>query len=188
MIRQHLGVMYDSLYLNPKFKPIKIVELEKEMHPTFNQTLFDQMVSDLNIDLFKPFKYQSLSMKRKFDVALSLSLGKDIIFLDEPFNGVDPVYKKIITQYIQKYMEDENHTVIISSHQVIDLEKIADYILILDQGEVLVFEEKETLLDGYKGLNHPFKKGTQEGLDNLGSKHIRATLEEVFIHLVGGDL
>ncbi len=146
-IRNQLGVMYDSLYLNIKLKPLKLLSLTKSMTPSFDDALFEEMVDTLDIDLHKPLKAQSLGMKRKFDFALTLASGKDILLLDEPFNGIDPIYKKRIIAYIQTYLENESHTVIVSSHQVSDLEKIADYIMVLDHGKIITFDDKETLME-----------------------------------------
>lgn len=161
--------MYDSMFLNPKHSPIKLLNLIKAMSPDFNEVLFNQMVSDLDIELNKPLKHQSLGMKRKFDFALTLSSNKNLILLDEPFNGIDPVYKKIIIHYIQTYLEDESKTVMISSHHVLDLEKIADYIMIIDQGKVLAFNDKESLMENAQ----------------ISKFNPKLSLEDVFVEMVG---
>lgn len=168
-IRNQLSVVYDSVIINPKVKPIKLLNLTKSMTSSFDDVLFEDMVKNLDIDLQKPFKDQSLGMKGKINFALSLASNKDILLLDEPFNGIDPVYKKKIVQYIQGYLESESHTVIISSHHVGDLERIADHIMILNEGQVIAFDDKETLIESMqKTMTSP-----------------SASLEDIFIHLIG---
>lgn len=168
-IRESIAVMYDSMYLNPKFSPTKLLNLVKVMNPHFNDSLFNEMVKELDLDLNKPIKNQSLGMKRKLDFAFTLSSNRKILLLDEPFNGIDPVYKKKMVTYIQTYLESEENTVLLSSHQVGDLEKIADYIMIIDEGKLIAFNDKETLLETSQktSLNKTY------------------SLEDLFVEMVG---
>lgn len=187
-IRESMAVMYDSAYLNPNLKPWKLKALEEALIPTFDAALFNALSDALGLDLEKRIRNQSLGMKRKLDFALALARNPQLLLLDEPFNGIDPVAKKTLIHWIQAYMEDESHTVIISSHQVDDLEKIADYIMIIDHGKIVVFEDKETLLESYGYLTDETQAGphtiTEIPADFKGTKR-PASLEDIFIHLVG---
>ena len=85
----------------------------------------------------------------KLSIAAALSHQTKLLIMDEATSGLDPVVRNEILDIFQEFIQEEDHTVFISSHITSDIERIADYILLIHKGRVLLFEEKDTLLYEY---------------------------------------
>ena len=92
-------------------------------------------------------------MVMKFSLAVALSHGARLLVLDEATSGLDPIVRDDILDMLYDFIQDEDHSVFLSSHITGDLEKIADYITFIHQGKLLMTGEKDSLLDTY-GLYH----------------------------------
>jgi len=201
-IRMAMSVMYDRFGGNQYIKGRLLRKIYLQSHPKFDVEMFDDLIQKYGINLKKKLMNLSFGMQKKLMLILTLSLHPKILLLDEPLIGIDPIDKQEFIRLIQNYMENEQHTIILSSHQVDDLQKIADYILFINEGEIVLFEEKETLLEEYKMLILPKEDQRVELMINptptslgiqglihardgkeLGDKVKRASLEQIFIHL-----
>ena len=85
----------------------------------------------------------------KLGLALAMSHGAEILILDEPTSGLDPVVRDDFLDILLDFIQDEDHTVLISSHILSDLEKIADYIAFIHKGQLIFNEEKDGLSEKY---------------------------------------
>lgn len=92
----------------------------------------------------------STGMKAKCALAAALSHGADTLLLDEPTSGLDPVARDDILGVLYDFMQDETHSILISSHITSDLEKLCDRIVFMHEGKVLLDENKDDLLCRYK--------------------------------------
>lgn len=88
-------------------------------------------------------------MKMKLAIAAALSHGAKRLLLDEATSGLDPMVRDEVLDVFNEFTRDETHTVVLSSHIVSDLEKICDYIAFLHKGKLILFEEKDQLLEEY---------------------------------------
>ena len=88
-------------------------------------------------------------MKMKLAIAAALSHGAKLLLLDEATSGLDPMVRDEVLDVFNEFTRDETHTVVLSSHIVSDLEKICDYIAFLHKGKLILFEEKDQLLEEY---------------------------------------
>ena len=95
----------------------------------------------------------SRGMVMKLSLAVALSHGAKLLVLDEATSGLDPIIRDDILDILYDFIQDEEHSVFLSSHITGDLEKIADYVAFIHQGKVLMVGEKDTLLETY-GLYH----------------------------------
>lgn len=201
-IRMTLAVVYDVFSGNPYAKVKLLKKIYKQSHPKFDIDLFEELINRFGIDYKKRVVNLSLGMQKKLMLILALSVHPTILLLDEPLIGIDPIDKQEFIKLIQAFMEDENHSIILSSHQVDDLQKIADYIMFINEGEIILFEEKETLIEKYrfvtlekndereKLLIHPISNslGVQglihtSDLSNFQEKTKTASIEQIFVHL-----
>ena len=187
------------------FRSVKVKLLRKiyiQNHPNFDQKLFDELINQFKIDLKKRINSLSLGMQKKLMLILAISVHPTILLLDEPLIGIDPIDKQEFINIFESYMGNEKHSIIWSSHQIDDVQKIADYIAFMNEGEIVLFEDKETLLDKYKMItisendeNNSIlinPKSTQFGVQGLvrtkdlgkvAGKHSQASLEQIFVHL-----
>ena len=95
----------------------------------------------------------SKGMTRRLGLAQALINDPDLIVLDEPTSGLDPVVRDEVVDMFYDFTRDENHSILISSHIVSDLEKLCDYVAFLHKGKILLCEEKDVLLSEY-GIIH----------------------------------
>ena len=100
----------------------------------------------------------------KLGIAVAMSHGAKLLLLDEATSGLDPVVRDEVVEMFSEFTRDENHSILISSHIVSDLEKLCDYVAFLHQGRLLLCEEKDLLLGQY-GIVH----GSAEQLDAIDS-------------------
>ncbi len=201
-IRTNVAVVYDFFNGNPYAKVKLLRKIYVQSHPNFDLKLFDELIKRFNIDLKKRVSSLSLGMQKKLMLILAISVHPTTLLLDEPLIGIDPIDKQEFINIIQSYMENEKHSIIWSSHQIDDVQKIADYIAFMNEGEIVLFEDKETLLDKYKMItlaendansvilinpkSTPF--GVQglvrtKDLGKVAGKHNQASLEQIFVYL-----
>ena len=117
--------------------PEKFIEKTGVFYPRYDYELFNKLMKELEVDLTKKFNELSHGQKKKALLACAMSLQTDYLFLDEPTNGLDIPSKALFRKVISQYCSDET-TVIISTHQVKDVENLIDPIVILDRDDVLL--------------------------------------------------
>ncbi len=93
-------------------------------------------------------------MKVKFSLALALSHNPDLILLDEPTAGLDPIIRREVLEILRGLSVDENKSAIISSHITDDISRIADYVTFLIEGKIRLSGEKEELLSKWKRIHY----------------------------------
>ena len=145
-----IGFVYDDLYL-PDTMDIGEIETfhEKLYREYWQEDIFYGLVDRFNLPEKKAIKSFSRGMKMELSFALALSHNAELLILDEATSGLDPVARDDFLDILLDFIQDENHTVLISSHILSDLEKIADYIAFIHKGDLLFNEEKDRLMEIY---------------------------------------
>lgn len=116
---------------------------------------FSGYLTRFSIPLDKANKDFSRGMKMKLALAVALSHRAKLLLLDEATSGLDPMVREEVLDILLDFTREEDHTVVLSSHIVSDLEKVCDYIAFLHQGKLLLFEEKDRLLEEYALVRLP---------------------------------
>lgn len=118
-------------------------------------------------------------MRMKLSMAVALSHNAELLILDEATSGLDPIVREEILDLLLDFMQDENHTILISSHIISDLEKVADYIVYINEGKILFVETKDELKENY-------------GICTLSNEEVKNIDEEAIVgrrvHAFGQDL
>ncbi|NLD48903.1 MAG: ABC transporter ATP-binding protein [Clostridiaceae bacterium] len=148
-IRKRAVFVFDEPNFSLAVKPDVLAEVMKMMEPSFNMELYQSKMRLFKLDGKEKVKNYSSGMQKKLLLILALARRPEILVLDEPTSEVDPVSRAEMLDMLQEFMENEEHTVLFSTHITSDLDKIADYIAIMDNGKILLTEEKETLRDEY---------------------------------------
>jgi ABC-2 type transport system ATP-binding protein len=104
-------------------------------------------------------------MKMKFSLAIALSHDPELLIMDEPTSGLDPVVRSELLDILSDLLQDENKGVFFSTHITSDLDKIADYITFINNGEIIISTTKDDIMDNF-GL----VKGPKELIRSNGSK------------------
>ena len=148
-IKQKLGIVYDEMYYPSGVRSYKIAKMIAPLYPDFDMNKWHEHMKKFRLDEKKrPIEY-SKGMQMKFMLAMVLARNPKILILDEPTAGMDPAARVEFLDLLQEYMMDETNSIIFSTHITSDLDKIADYIALVSDGELVVMEEKEKLLMEY---------------------------------------
>ena len=147
--REKIGVVFDSLNFSETLTPEQIGKICRKIYHKWEQSEYEKRLAAFHLPKDKVLKTFSKGMKAKFSLAVALSHRAELLLLDEPTSGLDPVMRDEILDIFLEYVQDENHSILVSSHITSDLEKIADYIVFLHEGEVMLHEAKDELLYQY---------------------------------------
>lgn len=161
-IKNDIGVVLDEVGIPESFTVKDVNAVMKNSFTNWDNDLFLSYISKFKLPEKKIFKSFSKGMKMKLGIAVALSHHAKLLILDEPTSGLDPVVRDEIIDIFNEFTRDENHSILISSHIVSDLEKICDYIAFLHNGKLMLCEEKDRLLEQYGFINT-----TEEALREL---------------------
>ncbi|WDV44583.1 ABC transporter ATP-binding protein [Clostridiaceae bacterium M8S5] len=210
-VKQRIGFVYDENYF---YDDLKISQMKKIIAPFYKEwddKAFDRYLLQFNLDRDKRIKELSKGMKMKFSLAVALSHNAQLIIMDEPTAGLDPVFRSEILDILYELIEDENKAIFFSTHITTDLDKIADYITFINKGQIVFSESKEEIFEKYsiiKGgleLINEESKGhfiglrknsygfealtNSEKIKKLYRNHAvieKATLEDIMVYTVRG--
>lgn len=159
-IKEQIGFVYDK---NIYYENLKIKELNKILKHSYEKwdnKLFYQYVEKFGLPLNKTLKSFSKGTQMKMSLAVALSHHAQLIIMDEPFAGLDAAFRRELVNLLREVMLDAQCSIFFTTHLVEELENFADYIALIDQGEVLFNQTLEEL----KG-NFAIVKGSQMLLD-----------------------
>ena len=123
--------------------------LLKQFYPTFSKDEFYHLIREWNLPEHKKFSTFSTGMTVKLMFAAVLARKTRLLILDEATNGLDVLFREEILTLLQHYIEDGEHSVLFATHIIDDLEQIADYIVMVEDGRVLLQDTKEALTENY---------------------------------------
>lgn len=148
-LREHIGVVMDGFeaFFNMTAKEINLI-MSRSMK-TWNRDRFYGFLTRFGLKDNMKTKEFSKGMRMKLSIAIAMSHDSKLLILDEATSGLDPIVRDEILEIFQEFVENEEHSVLISSHILSDLEKICDYITFMHNGHVVVSESKDTLLESY---------------------------------------
>lgn len=149
---QKIGVIMDDSFLAKDWDITLVNKAMKVGYYNWNEELFYSYLIRFSINKKMKVKELSRGMKIKLMLAIALSHRAELLVLDEPTSGLDPSMREEFCEIISEYMEDENHTVLFSTHITQDLESIADYIVFIDEGKIILSLEKDEFLEYFKIL------------------------------------
>ncbi|MFU0825263.1 ABC transporter ATP-binding protein [Clostridium sp.] len=148
-VKNRIGFVYDENYY---YEDLTMESMKKIIAPFYSKwddSSFDRYMKDFNLDPKKKIKTLSKGMKMKFSLAIALSHNAELIIMDEPTSGLDPVFRREILDILYSIIQDENKSVFFSTHITTDLEKIADYITFINNGNIVFSKPKDDILESY---------------------------------------
>lgn len=154
-VKQDIGIVLDESCLPETLTAREVGKLMALTYERWEPKTFSGYLTRFSIPLDKANKDFSRGMKMKLALAVALSHRAKLLLLDEATSGLDPMVREEVLDILLDFTREEDHTVVLSSHIVSDLEKVCDYIAFLHQGKLLLFEEKDRLLEEYALVRLP---------------------------------
>lgn len=148
-IKERIGFVYDK---NVFFEGLNLKDIRKIVGPAYrswDDTLFYQYVKKFHLPLNKPIKTFSKGMQMKVSLVIALSHHAELIIMDEPTAGLDPIFRREFLNLLQELMLDGSRTIFISTHITTDLDRIADYIAFMQDGELVFNHSGHDLVENY---------------------------------------
>ena len=175
---QKIGVIMDDSFLAKDWNMELVNQAMKVGYDEWNENAYWKFLEKFNIDKKLKVKELSRGMKIKLMLSIALSHNAELLILDEPTSGLDPSMREEFVEVISDYMQDDKHTVLFSTHITQDLETIADYIVFIDNGEIVLALEKEEFINYFMILKCGLEN--QNILDSsaiLGQKKTKYNIE-----------
>lgn len=148
-LREQIGAVLGEIGLPGMFTAQTAMRLWEKTYRSFDRRYFMELSERLQIPGNKQLHSLSSGTGIKLAIAGAMSHRPRLLLLDEPLNGLDPISREEVMDMIRDFARDEEHTVLISSHILSDLEKIADYIAVMQGGRLKLFEEKDALMERF---------------------------------------
>ena len=165
--KENIGVVLSDSGFSGYMTVKDVIATMSAMYKKFDKADFIAKCEHFSIPLNQKIKEFSTGMKAKLKVLLAMSHGAKLLILDEPTSGLDVVVRNEILDLLREYMEDEENSILISSHISSDLEGLCDDVYFIENGQVIMHEETDTLMDAYGIL-----KVTPEQYEKLEKEYI----------------
>lgn len=153
LTKEEVGVVMDEMGVPGCLTVRQVGKIMANTFRNWEADTFQSLVTRFSLPEKKPFKELSRGMKMKLGIAVALSHRAKLLLLDEATSGLDPVVRDEVVEMLTEFTRQEDHSILVSSHIVSDLEKLCDYIAFLHKGKLLLCEEKDRLLEQY-GILH----------------------------------
>lgn len=149
-IKDRLGIVLDDGCF---YEELSLEEMKSVIAPAYtawSEQDFKQYLDMFSLDPKQKINTLSKGMKMKYALALALSHGAELLIMDEPTSGLDPLIRSQLLQILTDYMNKGGKGVFFSTHITSDLDKIADMLIMIDNGRIVFQEERDALLDTYR--------------------------------------
>lgn len=203
--KQDIGVVLDQSYFPDGINVKQVSSIMKNTYENWDEKAFFGYINKFSLPPDRAFKDYSRGMRMKLSMAVALSHEAKLLILDEPTGGLDPIVRDEIVDILYDYTRAEDHSVLMSSHILSDLEKLCDYIAFIHEGKLIFVDEKDALTERYGIVNcseeeFEFIKDAAVGVRRngysvqalverskvQGFETENATLEEIIVFMVKG--
>ena len=175
-LKQKLVFVPDDLYFFPSYTLKDIAQFYNSLYKNFDMEYLKKLAETLKLDMNSKIQNFSKGMKRQCALICAICTNADYMFFDETFDGIDPVVRGLLKKIIAKQMEKKETTIIMTSHNLRELEDICDNLALIYKGGILFESEVNTLKTNmFKvqiSLKNDFDKDTFKDLEILNFKKI----------------
>lgn len=147
--KDNLGVVFDGNNYPDMLTPKQLGNVFENIYGTWDKKKYMEMLDKFNLPLNKKIKDFSKGMKMKYSISVAFSHHSKLLILDEATSGLDPIMRDEILDMFLDFIQDEENSILVSSHITSDLEKVADYIVFIHDGKIVFQKPKDELLENY---------------------------------------
>jgi ABC-2 type transport system ATP-binding protein len=148
-VRENIGVAFDECNFHDVFTIADIEKILKGVYKTWDSDLFTRYLKKFKIPTTKTIGNFSKGMKMKLSIICAMAHRPKLLILDEATTGLDPVVRDEVLDLFLEFIQDEDCSIFFSSHITSDIQKIADYVILIHQGKIIFEEEKDNLIYNY---------------------------------------
>lgn len=148
-VKERIGVVLDESNFYIDLNPNDISKVMENIYKSWDNNTFFSYLKQFNLPKNKKIRDLSKGMKMKLSIAVALSHKPDLLILDEPTSGLDPIVRNEVLDIFLDFIQDEEKSILFSTHITSDLDKIADYITFIHKGELILTENKDALINDY---------------------------------------
>lgn len=149
IIKEDIGVVLDNMFFPELLNAKDINNSMKDIYKNWDSKLYFSYLKEFDLPDNKPLKSMSKGMRKKLEIVAAISHKPKLLILDEPTSGLDPVVRSEVLEIFQKFIEDEEHSILLSTHITSDLEHIADEIIFIDKGKKVLQKSRDEIIDNY---------------------------------------
>lgn len=160
-IKDRIGIVLDDGGFYDELSLAEMKNIISSAYTAWSEQDFKRYMDMFSLDPKQKINTLSKGMRMKYALALALSHNAELLIMDEPTSGLDPLIRSQLLKTLTEYMENGGKGVFFSTHITSDLDKIADMLIMIDNGQIIFQEEKDTLLDIYRIV-----KGDVQSLTN----------------------
>lgn len=175
LAKQDIGLVLDECFFHDTLRPLDVGRVLAPAYKNWDQALFRDYLDKFSLPEKKLIKGFSRGMKMKLSLSAALAHRPKLLILDEATAGLDPVVRDEILDEFLGFISDEDHAILMSSHITSDLEKVADYIAYIHQGQVVLSDAKDNILDSYGRVGC-----TAAQLENIDPRDVLHTRKGAF--------
>ena len=159
--KKDIGYVGDESGYLLESKVVSIKKIISRFYENWDEDLYSKYINRFGIVEEKLIKDLSKGQKRQFELIMALCHHPKLLIMDEPTSSLDPIVRNEFLELIQEHMDIDNMTVFYSTHITSDLDKAADYIILIYKGKIILYGEKDEIIN-----NHIIVKGKKEILDD----------------------
>lgn len=148
-IKDNIGVVFDENYFPDIFTPMETGKYMAGIYSNWEPLTYCNYLKRFALPENKKIKDFSKGMKVKLAFAAALSHHAELLILDEATSGLDPIMRDDILDILIDFVQEENHSVLFSTHMTSDLDKVADYVTFIHDGKLIFSSPKDDLIDHY---------------------------------------
>lgn len=146
-VREEIGVVFDEMGFHDFLSAAQINTIMKNIYKNWNQEKYFKYLKRFSLPAKKACGSFSRGMRMKLQIATALSHEAKLLIMDEPTSGLDPIVRNEMLQIFREFVVEEDHTILLSSHITGDLEKLADEVVFIDGGKIILQGNKDELLE-----------------------------------------
>lgn len=149
-LKEKVGVVFDSIPFPPSLNAKQLDKVLGGIYKTWDSRVFFGYADRFKLPPKMKIKDYSKGMAMRLSIGAALSHNSEILVLDEPTGGLDPIMRREILDLLYEFIQQENHSVLMSTHITGDLEQIADYICFIHEGKIVFFKDRNEMTEKYR--------------------------------------